>query len=337
MIVKIKRDADQENVTELLTHLKELGFDIHSSFGESYQVYGVVGDTAGFDLRSLYGYDCVDSVIRIQEPFKKVNRKIKNEDTIIDVKGIKIGGNEIVVIAGPCSVESYEQVDIIAKAVKESGAKLLRGGAFKPRTSPYSYQGMGIEGLKILHDVGKKYGLPIVSELMDKDHIPEFLKYVDVIQLGARNMQNFALLKELGKLDIPILLKRGFSNTIEEWLMSAEYIMAGGNEKVILCERGIRTFEPYTRNTLDISTVPVVKKVSHLPVIIDPSHAAGKWDLVQSLSLASIAAGADGLIIEVHHEPEKAFSDGAQSLKPKKFDDLMKNAKAVAIAVNKTL
>ena len=337
MIVKIKRDADQENVTELLTHLKELGFDIHSSFGESYQVYGVVGDTAGFDLRSLYGYDCVDSVIRIQEPFKKVNRKIKNEDTIIDVKGIKIGGNEIVVIAGPCSVESYEQVDIIAKAVKESGAKLLRGGAFKPRTSPYSYQGMGIEGLKILHDVGKKHGLPIVSELMDKDHIPEFLKYVDVIQLGARNMQNFALLKELGKLDIPILLKRGFSNTIEEWLMSAEYIMAGGNEKVILCERGIRTFEPYTRNTLDISTVPVVKKVSHLPVIIDPSHAAGKWDLVQSLSLASIAAGADGLIIEVHHEPEKAFSDGAQSLKPKKFDDLMKNAKAVAIAVNKTL
>ncbi len=337
MIVKIKRDADQENVTELLTHLKELGFDIHSSFGESYQVYGVVGDTAGFDLRSLYGYDCVDSVIRIQEPFKKVNRKIKNEDTIINVKGIKIGGNEIVVIAGPCSVESYEQVDIIAKAVKESGAKLLRGGAFKPRTSPYSYQGMGIEGLKILHDVGKKHGLPIVSELMDKDHIPEFLKYVDVIQLGARNMQNFALLKELGKLDIPILLKRGFSNTIEEWLMSAEYIMAGGNEKVILCERGIRTFEPYTRNTLDISTVPVVKKVSHLPVIIDPSHAAGKWDLVQSLSLASIAAGADGLIIEVHHEPEKAFSDGAQSLKPKKFDDLMKNAKAVAIAVNKTL
>jgi 3-deoxy-7-phosphoheptulonate synthase len=337
MIVKIKKNADQENVTQLLTHLKELGFDIHSSFGESYQVYGVVGDTAGFDTRSLYAYNCVDSVIRIQEPFKKVNRKIKNEDTIIDVKGIKIGGKELVVIAGPCSVESYEQVDIIAKAVKESGAKLLRGGAFKPRTSPYSYQGMGIEGLKILHDVGKKYGLPIVSELMDKDHIPEFLKYVDVIQLGARNMQNFSLLKELGKLDIPILLKRGFSNTIEEWLMSAEYIMAGGNEKVILCERGIRTFEPYTRNTLDISTVPVVKKVSHLPVIIDPSHAAGKWDLVQSLSLASIAAGADGLIIEVHHEPEKAFSDGAQSLKPKKFDDLMKNAKAVATAVNKTL
>ena len=337
MIVKIKRDANQENVNQLLAHLKELGFDVHSSFGETYQVYGVVGDTAGFDIRSLYAFQCVDSVIRIQEAFKKVHRKIKNEDTIIDVNGIKIGGKEIVVMAGPCSVESYEQVDIIAKAVKESGAKILRGGAYKPRTSPYSYQGMGLEGLKILHDIGKKYDMPVVSELMDKDHIPQFLKYIDVIQIGARNMQNFALLKELGKLDKPILLKRGFSNTIEEWLMSAEYIMAGGNDKVILCERGIRTFEPYTRNTLDISTVPIVKKVSHLPVIIDPSHAAGKWDLVQSLSLASIAAGADGLIIEVHHQPEKAFSDGAQSLKPKKFDALMKNATAVATAVNKTL
>ncbi len=337
MIVKIKRDADQQDVTNLLNHLKDLGFDIHSSFGETYQVYGVVGDTAGFDTRSLYGFHCVDSVIRIQEPFKKVNRKIKSEDTIIDVNGVKIGGKEIVVIAGPCSVESYEQVDIIAKAVKESGAKLLRGGAFKPRTSPYSYQGMGIEGLKILYDIGKKYDLPIVSELMDKDNIEDFLKYVDVIQIGARNMQNFSLLKELGKIDKPILLKRGFSNTIEEWLMSAEYIMAGGNNNVILCERGIRTFEPYTRNTLDISTVPIVKKVSHLPVIIDPSHAAGKWDLVESLSLASIAAGADGLIIEVHHEPEKAFSDGAQSLKPKKFDALMEKARILATAVDKKL
>ena len=337
MIVKIKRNANQENVANLLEHLKSLGFDIHSSFGETYQVYGVVGDTAGFDMHSLYSFPCVDSVIRIQEPFKKVNRKIKSEDTIIDVKGIKIGGKEITVIAGPCSVESYEQVDIIAKAVKESGAKLLRGGAFKPRTSPYSYQGMGIEGLKILHDVGIKYDMPVVSELMDKDYIKDFIKYVDIIQIGARNMQNFALLKELGKIDKPILLKRGFSNTIEEWLMSAEYIMAGGNDKVILCERGIRTFEPYTRNTLDISTIPIVKKVSHLPVIIDPSHAAGKWDLVESLSLASIAAGADGLIIEVHHMPEKAFSDGAQSLKPKTFDDLMEKASAVAKAVNKKL
>jgi len=337
MIVKIKRNAEKGNIKNLLAHLESLGFDIHSSFGESYQVYGVVGDTAGFDINSLYSFPCVDSVIRIQEPFKKVNRKIKSEDTVIDVKGIRIGGKEIVVIAGPCSVESYKQVDIIAKAVKASGAKLLRGGAFKPRTSPYSYQGMGLEGLKILHDVGAKYDLPIVSELMDKDYINDFIKYVDIIQIGARNMQNFSLLKELGKIDKPILLKRGFSNTIEEWLMSAEYIMAGGNHKVILCERGIRTFEPYTRNTLDISTVPIVKKVSHLPIIIDPSHAAGKWDLIESLSLASIAAGADGLIIEVHHEPEKAFSDGAQSLKPKTFDNLMAKARAVAKAVNKEI
>jgi len=337
MIVKVKRTADELEVKQLLEHLESKGFEIHTSFGDSYRVYGVVGDTASFDIRSLYAFPCVDSVIRIQEPFKKVNRKIKSEDTIIDVKGIKIGGNNIVVMAGPCSVESYEQVDIIANEVKSMGATFLRGGAFKPRTSPYAFQGMGIEGLKILREIGDKYGLPVVSELMDTDHIKEFVEYVDIIQVGARNMQNFALLKELGKLSTPILLKRGFSNTIEEWLMSAEYIMSGGNENVILCERGIRTFEPYTRNTLDISTIPIVKKLSHLPIIIDPSHAAGKWDLVESLSLASIAGGADGLIIEVHHEPEKAFSDGAQSLKPKKFNELMIKADAVAKAVGKTI
>jgi len=337
MIIKIKQNADKADVQSLLKHLEDLGFEIHSSFGQRYQIYGVVGDTSSFDTRNLYAYQCVESVIRIQEPFKKVNRVLKSEDSIIDVAGVKVGGEELIVIGGPCSVESYEQVDIIAKAVKASGAKMLRGGAFKPRTSPYSYQGMGEEGLQILHKIGQKYHLPIVSELMGKDDIPLFLKYVDLIQVGARNMQNFALLKELGKLDKPILLKRGFSNTIEEWLMSAEYIMAGGNENVILCERGIRTFEPYTRNTLDISTIPIVKKLSHLPVIIDPSHAAGKWDLVESLSMGSIAAGADGLIIEVHHKPEEAFSDGAQSLKPKKFDELMKRAKVVAQAVDKTM
>ena len=337
MIIKIKQDAKKQDVNNLLEHLEDLGFEIHSSFGKSYQVYGVVGDTSSFDIRNLYAYPCVENVIRIQEPFKKVNRALKQTDSIIDVSGVKVGGDKLVVIGGPCSVESYEQVDIIAKAVKESGAKMLRGGAYKPRTSPYSYQGMGEEGLKILHDAGKRYDLPIVSELMEKDNIPLFLKYVDLIQVGARNMQNFALLKELGKLDKPILLKRGFSNTIEEWLMSAEYIMAGGNDNVILCERGIRTFEPYTRNTLDISTIPVVKKLSHLPIIIDPSHAAGKWDLVESLSMGSIAAGADGLIIEVHHNPEEAFSDGAQSLKPKKFAGLMKKASVIAQAINKTL
>lgn len=337
MIVKIKKNAERENVEELLKHLENIGFDIHASFGSSVEIYGVVGDTAAFDIRSLYAYNCVESVIRIQEPFKKVNRMIKGEDTIIDVKGVKIGGNAVVIMAGPCSVESYEQLDIIAKTVKESGATILRGGAFKPRTSPCAFQGMGVEGLKILRNVGDKHGLPIVSELMDTEHIDDFVKYVDIIQIGARNMQNFALLKELGKIRTPILLKRGFSNTMEEWLMSAEYIMSGGNENVILCERGIRTFESYTRNTLDISSIPVIRKLSHLPIIIDPSHAAGKWDLVESLSLASVAAGAHGLIIEVHHTPESAMSDGAQSLKPKKFEDLVVKARLVAKAVDKTL
>ena len=337
MIIKIKRDAEQSCVEELLSSLRKEGFDIHSSFGETYQVYGVVGDTAKFDIRRLYAYKCVDSVIRIQEPYKKVNRKIKSEDTVIKIKNVEIGGGSLVVMAGPCSVESYEQVEIIAKEVKKSGAKILRGGAFKPRTSPYSYQGMGLEGLKILREVADKNNMLVVSELMDKDHIDMFEKYVDIIQIGARNMQNFALLKELGKINTPVLLKRGFSNTIEEWLMSAEYIMAGGNENVILCERGIRTFETMTRNTLDISVVPIIKKISHLPVIIDPSHAAGKWDLVESLSIASIAAGADGLIIEVHHEPEKALSDGAQSLKPKKFNELMNKARKIAPVVDKEI
>jgi len=337
MIIKIKKHAEQANIDKLLKHLKEEGFEIHSSFGESYQVYGVIGDTAKFDLRSLYAYKCVDSVIRIQEPFKKVNRKIIAQDTVIKIKDVVIGGDEVVVMAGPCSVESYEQLDIIASEVAKSGARILRGGAFKPRTSPYSYQGMGVEGLKMMREVADKYNLLVISELMDQDHIDVFEEYVDIIQIGARNMQNFSLLKKLGSLKTPILLKRGFSNTIEEWLMSAEYIMAGGNDNVILCERGIRTFEKLTRNTLDISAVPIIKKLSHLPIVVDPSHAAGKWDLVESLSMASIAAGADGLIIEVHHEPEKAMSDGAQSLKPKKFDELMKRVEVISKAINKKL
>lgn len=337
MIVKLKRQAKESDVIALKEHLTSKGFEIHESLGQTYSIFGVVGDTASFDLRSLYAFPCVDNVIRVQEPFKKVNRKFNAEDTVIDVNGVKIGGENVVVMGGPCSIESREQLEIIAAAVKESGATILRGGAFKPRTSPYSYQGMGVEGLKLLKEIGNKYGMPVISELMSADYIDEFCEYVDIIQIGARNMQNFSLLKQLGKIDKPILLKRGFSNTIEEWLMSAEYIMAGGNNKVILCERGIRTFEPYTRNTLDISTVPIVKKLSHLPVVIDPSHAAGKWDLVESLSLASIAAGADGLIIEVHHEPENAMSDGAQSLKPKKFNELMRRSKIIAEAMNKGL
>ncbi|MCF7925075.1 MAG: 3-deoxy-7-phosphoheptulonate synthase [Candidatus Izimaplasma sp.] len=337
MIIKMKKQSTPEQIEKIQNHLRSKGFEIHDSVGTTYHIFGVVGDTGSFDTRSLYAFESVESVIRIQEPFKKVNRKLKNEDTLIKVKKVTIGGDNLTIMAGPCSVESKEQVDVIAKAVKESGAHILRGGAYKPRTSPYTFQGLGEDGLKILKDIGEKYDMPVVSELMDKDHIPLFLKYVDIFQIGARNMQNFALLKELGKLDKPIMLKRGFSNTIEEWLMSAEYIMAGGNENVILCERGIRTFEPYTRNTLDISTIPIVKKLSHLPVIIDPSHAAGHWDLVESLSMASIAGGADGLIIEVHHEPENALSDGAQSLKPKKFDDLMKKASNLTQVLDKKI
>lgn len=337
MIVKMKKTATTEQIKKVQTHLVNHGFEIHDSVGHTYHIFGVVGDTAKYDTRSLYAFESVENVIRIQEPFKKVNRKLKSDDTIIKVKDVNIGGDNLTIMAGPCSIESKEQVDIIAQAVKASGAHILRGGAYKPRTSPYSYQGMGEEGLQILQEVGQKYNMPVVSELMDKDHIPQFLKYVDIIQIGARNMQNFALLKELGKIKRPILLKRGFSNTIEEWLMSAEYIMSGGNEEVILCERGIRTFEPYTRNTLDISTIPIVKKLSHLPVIIDPSHAAGHWDLVESLSMASIAGGADGLIIEVHHEPENALSDGAQSLKPKKFDELMQKATTLTSVLDKKI
>lgn len=335
MIVKTKRDASKESIEHLLNHLKKQGFQIHESQGEAYHIYGIIGDTASYDIRSLYAFDAVKEVLRVTEPFKKVNRMMHPDDTVIDIKGVKIGGEELTIMAGPCAVESKEQVETIAKAVKESGAKILRGGAYKPRTSPYSFQGMGVEGLKILREVADKENMLVVSELMDASLIKEFETYVDIIQIGARNMQNFSLLKALGKTRTPIMLKRGFSSTIEEWLMSAEYIMANGNENVILCERGIRTFEPRTRNTLDISTIPLVKQLSHLPIIIDPSHAAGKWDLVESLSMGAVAAGCDGLIIEVHHDPENAFSDGAQSLKPHNFDGLMDNIKKIAPIVHR--
>lgn len=335
MIVKVKTHASKESIDRLLDHLKESGFDIHPSIGQNTTLYGVIGDTAAYDARKLDAFEAVDSVVRIQSPYKQVGRMIHPEDSIINVGGVIFGGDEVPIIAGPCSIESAEQLDIIAQAVKQSGAKVLRGGAFKPRTSPYSYQGMGEEGLQLLQATGKKYGMPTVSELLDARDLPLFDQYVDLIQIGARNMQNFALLKELGKTNKPILLKRGFSNTIEEWLMSAEYIYAGGNPNIILCERGIRTFEKATRSTLDVSSVPVVKKASHLPVIVDPSHAAGKWDLVPALSYAGIAAGADGLIIEVHHDPENAMSDGAQSLKPNTFDDTMKKVRMIVQALGR--
>jgi 3-deoxy-7-phosphoheptulonate synthase len=337
MIVKIKNNATQEQINELKKHLISKGFEIHESFGKSTTIIGVIGDTTTIDPNSLYAYEYVDTVLRVQEAFKKVNRKFKPDDTIVDVAGIKIGGKNVVVIGGPCAVESNQQIQEITPLVIEAGAKILRGGAYKPRTSPYSFQGLEQEGLEILSQAKQKYNIPVVSEIMSVDDIDLFVKHVDLIQVGARNMQNFALLKELGKINKPILLKRGIANTIEEWLMSAEYILAGGNTNVILCERGIRTFESSTRNTLDLSSIPVIKKLSHLPIIVDPSHAAGRWEYIESLSLASIAAGADGLIVEVHQTPETALSDGQQSLKPEKFKALVAKCKKIAEAIDRTL
>jgi len=337
MIIKFKEGTRPQQIDELRLYLKNKGFDIHESIGETITIFGLVGDTSKLDPQSFYAFEYVDSVLRVQEPFKKVNRKFKPDDTIVDVCGIKIGGPNVVVMGGPCAVESLEQMDIITPLVIEAGAKILRAGAYKPRTSPYSFQGLGIPSLDILRQMKEKYNTPIVSEVMSIEDVPLFVENVDLIQVGARNMQNFSLLKELGKTNKPILLKRGLANTIEEWLMSAEYIMAGGNPNVILCERGIRTFETSTRNTLDISSIPVIKKLTHLPIIIDPSHAAGRWEYIESLSKAAIAAGADGLIIEVHHEPEKALSDGQQSLKPERFKDLLGKLKKIAQAVDRTL
>ena len=297
---------------------------------------GLIGDTSHIQEDQLRAIDVVEDVKRIREPYKKANRSMHPDDTVVDICGHKIGGGHFQVIAGPCSVETKEQMTEVAFDVKKSGANLLRGGAFKPRTSPYSFQGLGREGLDLLLEAKKATGLPVVTEIMRLNHL-EFFEDVDVIQVGTRNMQNFELLKELGKLDKPILLKRGMANTLDELLMSAEYIMAGGNEKVILCERGIRTFETSMRNTLDISAIPMLKKKSHLPVIIDPSHASGQRFMVEPLTMAAIAAGADGVMIEVHNNPEKALCDGMQSLPPKMFDEVMKKAKNVIGVFGKTM
>ena len=336
MIIVLKKNADVKKVNELENNLKDMGFALHISDGESSKIVGLVGDTTKLSQDDLLANEIIEDVKRIQEPYKKANRKMHPEDTDVDVNGIKIGGGHFQVIAGPCSVESKEQMEEVAYDVKASGATLLRGGAFKPRTSPYSFQGLHENGLALLLNAGKTTKLPVVTEIMDSSHIDLF-KDVDVIQVGARNMQNFELLKKLGKLDKPILLKRGLANTLEELLMSAEYIMAGGNEKVILCERGIRTFETSMRNTLDISAVPMLKKMTHLPVIIDPSHAAGMRWMVEPLSMAAIAAGADGLMIEVHNNPEKALCDGKQSLTPESFDNLMGKIKKTVEFFGKTL
>ena len=317
--------------------MERKGFQIHESRGANFTLFGVVGDTAAFDMNQLRVYDCIDKVMRVQEPYKRANRMFHPEDSIVDVCGVKVGGKQITVMAGPCSVETREQIIGVAEDVKQMGAAILRGGAFKPRTSPYSFQGLQETGLDLLKEAKAVTGLPIITEIMAADKIERFVEDVDVIQVGARNMQNFELLKELGKTDKPILLKRGLSATIEEWLMSAEYIMAGGNDNVILCERGIRTFENYTRNTLDLSAIPAVKKLSHLPVVVDPSHAAGMWWMVEPLAKAAVAVGADGLIIEVHNDPEHALCDGAQSLKPERFGRLMQDLKIIAGAVGREL
>ena len=337
MIIVMKPGIPAEEELRVKSLMESKGFQIHESHGANFTLFGVVGDTAAFDMNQLRVYDCIDKVMRVQEPYKRANRMFHPEDSIVDVCGVKVGGKQITVMAGPCSVETREQIIGVAEDVKQMGAAILRGGAFKPRTSPYSFQGLQETGLDLLKEAKAVTGLPIITEIMSADKIERFVEDVDVIQVGARNMQNFELLKELGKTDKPILLKRGLSATIEEWLMSAEYIMAGGNDSVILCERGIRTFENYTRNTLDLSAIPAVKKLSHLPVVVDPSHAAGMWWMVEPLAKAAVAVGADGLIIEVHNDPEHALCDGAQSLKPERFGRLMQDLKIIAGAVGREL
>lgn len=332
MIAVVKRGVDEEQIQNLVTWLETQNVTVHISRGENHTVLGLVGDTTHVDKELLENLDIVERVTRISEPFKNANRQFHPQDTVVDIGGVKIGGGHFAIIAGPCSVESREQIVEVARRVKASGATLLRGGAFKPRTSPYDFQGLQAEGLELLKEAKQETGMPIVTEIMSTAHLPLF-EDVDVIQVGARNMQNFELLKELGKIRKPILLKRGLASTMKEWLMSAEYIMAGGNEQIILCERGIRTFETYTRNTLDLSAVPMLKELSHLPVVVDPSHASGLSRLVKPMAMAAVAAGTDGLMIEVHNDPKRALCDGAQSLTPEQFDDVAKAVRRVQEAV----
>ncbi len=329
MIIVLEPKAPEEAVDELIAEVKSQGLDVHRSNGQSYTILGLVGDTSKIKDAPILSNEWVHNVVHIQEPYKRANKAFKPEPTVIEVAGHKIGGDEIVVMAGPCSVEGREKMMEQAVAVKKAGAHFLRAGAYKPRSSPYSFQGLGKEGIEYMLEAKKVTGLPIVTEIMSIGALDEFAD-VDIIQVGARNMQNFALLKALGKSNKPVLIKRGLSSTIEEWLMSAEYVLSEGNPNVILCERGIRTFENYTRNTLDISAVPMVKRLSHLPILVDPSHAAGLWWMVNSLSKAAVAAGADGLLIEVHPDPAHALSDGAQTIKPSLFKELMGDMDKIA-------
>ena len=338
MIVAMQEQAREEQIQAVIERLVELGFEVHRSTGKVQTVLGAVGARVEFDIRDVEVMDGVKEVHRISSPYKLVARSFRPEGTTVKLRnGVSIGGNDVVVIAGPCSVESREQLFTIAEVVAKSGARLLRGGAFKPRSSPYSFQGLGEEGLKLLKEAGDKFGLLVITEVMEISQIPLMEPYVDIYQVGARNMQNFNLLRELGKVRKPVMLKRGIAATIEEMLLSAEYIMAGGNYEVILCERGIRTFETYTRNTLDISAIPIVHKLSHLPITADPSHGTGRRDKVSPMARAAVAAGADAVIVEVHHQPDKALSDGAQSLYPEQFAKLMDELRMIAPAVGRKI
>ncbi|MEM7034308.1 MAG: 3-deoxy-7-phosphoheptulonate synthase [Chloroflexota bacterium] len=337
MIVIMKVGSSQEDIDAVQARVEAQGLRTDVVYGEERTIIGLIGDKSVIEEDNIMRMSGVDRVMPVSRPFKMASREFHPEDTVIDVNGHKIGGDQITVMAGPCSVESHEQFLEIAGQVREAGAHLIRGGAFKPRTSPYSFQGMGEEGLKIMATAREETGLPVITEVMAPDQLPLIEKYADVLQIGTRNMQNYALLNAVGRSHLPVLLKRGMMSTIEELLMSAEYILANGNKNVMLCERGIRTFETYTRNTLDINAVPVLKELTHLPVVIDPSHATGKWSLVNSASLAAVASGADGLIIEVHHKPEEAMSDGAQSLKPSRFAGLMSQMGKVATAIDRRM
>jgi 3-deoxy-7-phosphoheptulonate synthase len=336
MIVVMEENASEEKITRVVDRLVNLGFDIHRSTGERHTILGAVGAQLA-DTRDLELIEGVQEVIRVSVPYKLASRAFKPEGTRIEIKGTVIGGDEVIMMAGPCTVESREQVEATAAAVASQGVRVLRGGAFKPRTSPYSFQGLGEQGLKFLREAADRHGMLTISEIMESSQIPMFIRYVDILQVGARNMQNYNLLKDLAKLNKPVLLKRGPAATIEETLLSAEYIMSGGNHEVIICERGIKTFETYTRNTLDISAIPVIKKLSHLPVIADPSHGTGRRDKVPPMARAAVAAGADGLLIEVHNDPERALCDGAQSLLPEQFVKLMEQLRQIAPAVERRM
>ena len=338
MVVVMQEGATEDQIQRAINKLMEMGFDIHRSTGARQTVLGAVGALVDFDTRDIELQDGVEEVVRISAPYKLASRHFRPEGSVIQLgKGVAVGGEQVVMMAGPCSVESAEQIETIAALVAKEGVRVLRGGAFKPRTSPYSFQGLGKKGLQLMRAAADRHDLLVVSEVMDHTQIPLMMEFVDVLQVGARNMQNYNLLTEVGKISKPVLLKRGISATLEELLLSAEYIMAGGNYDVILCERGIRTFESYTRNTLDISAIPVIKKLSHLPIIVDPSHGTGRRDKVPPMARATVAAGGDGLLIEVHDDPEKALSDGAQSLYPAQFEQLMKELRMIAPAVGRTI